>query len=63
VDYRFGTSHYKIEVVNPHHVNQGVRQVLLDGIHLPGGLVPLSDDGQPHEVCVTLGQADPIRKG
>jgi cyclic beta-1,2-glucan synthetase len=63
VDYRFGTSHYKIEVVNPHHVNQGVRQVLLDGIHLPGGLVPLSDDGQPHEVCVTLGQADSIRKG
>ena len=32
VEYRFGSTHYKISVENPGHVNQGVQQVLLDGV-------------------------------
>jgi cyclic beta-1,2-glucan synthetase len=55
VDYRFGTTHYKISVQNPEGVNRGIRQVLLDGNLLPGGLVPLVDDSQPHEVLVVMG--------
>ena len=55
MDYRFGTAHYKISVENPHNVNRGIRQVLLDGNPLPDNLIPLVDDGQQHEVRVVMG--------
>jgi cyclic beta-1,2-glucan synthetase len=64
VSYHFGTSLYKIEVVqtttltrnsNPDKVNQDFRQVLLDGILQSNGRIPLIDDGQQHKVCVTIG--------
>ena len=55
VDYRFDTTHYKISVENPHNVNRGIRQVLLDGNPLPGSLIPLVEDGQQHEVHVLMG--------
>jgi len=55
VDYRFGSTHYKISVENPQKVNRGVCQVSLDGNLLPGGLIPLVDDSQPHEVLVVMG--------
>ena len=54
VDYRFGNTHYKISVENPHNINQGIREVLLDGVVISRGLIPLVDDGQPHEVRVLL---------
>jgi cyclic beta-1,2-glucan synthetase len=55
VDYRFGNTHYRINVENPSGVNRGVQQVLLDGIPLSDGLIPLADDGQLHEVKVVVG--------
>jgi cyclic beta-1,2-glucan synthetase len=55
VNYRFGNTHYKISVENPHNINRGIQQVLLDGVPLPDGLIPLVNDGQPHEVRVVLG--------
>ncbi|MFC1936214.1 GH36-type glycosyl hydrolase domain-containing protein [Chloroflexota bacterium] len=55
VDYRFGTTYYKISVENLHNVNQGIRKILLDGSPLPGSSFPLVDDGQPHEVRVVMG--------
>jgi cyclic beta-1,2-glucan synthetase len=55
VDYRFGTAHYRINVENPNNVNRGIRQVLLDGKLLPGNLIPLVEDNQPHLVRVTMG--------
>ena len=55
VDYRFGTTHYRISVENPSKVNRGIQKVLLDGKPLPGCLFPLVDDGQAHEVLVTMG--------
>ena len=61
VDYRFGTTHYKISVKNPHNVNLGIRQVLLDGNSLPGSLIPLVEDGQSHEVWVVMGSAHSTR--
>jgi cellobiose phosphorylase len=54
VDYRFGSIHYKISVENPRQVNQGVRQILLDGNLLSEHLIPLADDGRQHEVHVLL---------
>jgi cyclic beta-1,2-glucan synthetase len=55
IDYRFGTSHYRISVENPDGINQGIRQVLLDGNSITGSLIPLVEDGQPHEVRVVMG--------
>ena len=55
VDYHFGSSHYKISVENPDKVNRGVKQVLLDGNLLADSLIPLVDDGQPHDVTVVMG--------
>jgi cellobiose phosphorylase len=54
VDYRFGNTHYKINVENPQSVNQGVQDVLLDGNPLIGKLIPLVDDGLPHDVRVVM---------
>ena len=58
VDYRFGGTHYKINVENPDGVNRGVRQILLNGIPLPDNRIPLTDDGRQHEVRVVMGPAD-----
>jgi len=58
VDYRFGSTHYKISVENPDGVNRGVRQVLLDGnpSHKSSGIIiPLVEDGQTHEIHVLMG--------
>jgi len=43
-------------VKNPHNTDGSTMrgQVLLDGIPLNGSLIPLVDDGQPHEVYVLM---------
>ncbi len=56
--YRFGKTPYLVHVENPEGVNRGVRQILLDGIPLSEGRIPLSDDGRQHEVRVVMGPAD-----
>jgi cellobiose phosphorylase len=55
VDYRFGKGHYKITVENPHNLNRGIREILLDGNPLQDSRIPLVDDGQAHEVRVVMG--------
>jgi cyclic beta-1,2-glucan synthetase len=55
VDYRFEATHYKISVENPHKINRGIQQVLLDRVPLSDGFIPLVDDGQLHEVRVVMG--------
>ena len=54
VDYCFGSSHYKISVENPNRVNQGTKQITVDGKILPGNLIQLVDDGQQHNVHVLM---------
>ncbi|MDP9176783.1 MAG: carbohydrate-binding protein [Gemmatimonadota bacterium] len=54
VTYRCGSSSYLITVRNPHGVERGVATTTLDGTPLSGS-VPLSHDGESHEVIVTLG--------
>ncbi len=58
VDYRFGRTHYKISVQNPNGVNRGIVQILLDGNLLADKLIPLVDDGHPHEAWVVMGSAN-----
>jgi len=55
-DYRFGATHYQIEVKNPHGVNRGVVEVLLDGAAVDA--VQLVDDGRRRMVAVEMGKAD-----
>jgi cyclic beta-1,2-glucan synthetase len=55
VDYRFGTTHYKISVENPHNINRGNCKIILDGKLLPDNLIRLVDDGQPHAARVVMG--------
>ncbi|MHB1295388.1 MAG: GH36-type glycosyl hydrolase domain-containing protein [Anaerolineae bacterium] len=55
VTYRHGQSSYEIVVENPAGVGHGVQRVTLDGEPLPQGAIPLRNDGQPHQVVVTMG--------
>ncbi len=55
VEYRMGSTHYRISVENPNKINRGVRQIMLDGNLLPGSQVPLVEDGKTHEVRVVMG--------
>jgi cyclic beta-1,2-glucan synthetase len=67
IDYRRGSTHYGIEVENPHGVSRGVASVELDGLLIggPEAAIPLVDDGQSHSVKVvmgTIGDAAPQRE-
>jgi cellobiose phosphorylase len=53
--YRHGSAIFRIRVDNSAGVGRGVRSVALDGKVLADGLVPISDDGQSHDVQVILG--------
>ncbi len=54
LDYRFGSSTYRVLVTNPSGVQKGVASVMLDG-HQCERLIPLVDDGRDHSVLVSLG--------
>jgi cyclic beta-1,2-glucan synthetase len=54
VEYRFGSTTYRIAVENPRGVNRGVSHVTLDGTRMPDTRLPLEDDGGAHEVVVGL---------
>jgi cellobiose phosphorylase len=55
IDYRFGTSTYHIRVNNPRHAASGVKAISLDGKLVEGNAIPLTDDGNEHQVEVTMG--------
>jgi cellobiose phosphorylase len=42
-------------VDNAAGTGRGVRSVVLDGRPIPGGAVPLGDDGKDHEIRVEMG--------
>lgn len=54
LDYRFGSSVYRVLVSNPLGVQKGVASVTVDGLECEGP-IPLVDDGADHSVLVTLG--------
>jgi cyclic beta-1,2-glucan synthetase len=51
IEYRYGSSVYVITVQAPG--NMGRRRSALDGRLLEGGVIPLVDDGQRHEIVVS----------
>jgi cyclic beta-1,2-glucan synthetase len=53
--YKYRSARYEIVVENPRGVSRGVASASLDGQALPGGRVPLADDGAVHKVRVVLG--------
>lgn len=53
--YRFGDSHYRIEVQNPQKIQQGVKSITLDGRLLDEATIPLTDDGKEHHIVVIMG--------
>jgi cyclic beta-1,2-glucan synthetase len=55
VEYRNGSSIYRIVVDNPQHVCQGVARLEVNGKLVPDGQVRLTSDGHTYEVNVTLG--------
>jgi cyclic beta-1,2-glucan synthetase len=56
IAWRFGATHYAIDVVNPERRSRGVAQALLDGALVDPCAIPLSDDGGRHEVKIVLGE-------
>ena len=55
---RFRRATYEIEVTNPEHVSQGVREILVDGQKHDSHLLPVFASGGTHEVKVTMGVAE-----
>ncbi|HEX6384833.1 MAG TPA: glucoamylase family protein [Anaerolineae bacterium] len=55
ITYRYGQSTYEIRVENPDHVNQGVKEIVVDGQKQDGAEIPLQNDGRAHHVRVILG--------
>jgi cyclic beta-1,2-glucan synthetase len=56
ITYRRDRTTYRIKVENPLGVSRGVATVELDTVLQPNDEVPLSDDGQTHNVRVVLGE-------
>ena len=54
IEYRFGESTYSILVRNPSGVQKGVVSMVADGTRAEG-VIHLFNDGQRHEVVVTMG--------
>ncbi|MGA7614633.1 MAG: glucoamylase family protein [Thermoanaerobaculia bacterium] len=59
VDWRFGRTHYIIEVENPERLCGGIASVNLDGAPVDPAAIPLEDDGGAHRVSVVLGAVPP----
>ena len=55
ITYRYRSATYRVRVENPAGTGRGVRSVTVDEQPVPGGIVPLRDDGRTHDVRVTLG--------
>jgi cyclic beta-1,2-glucan synthetase len=55
IEYRYKSTTYVIEVRNPAHVEDGVRSVTVDGAGVELNVIELRDDGQRHDVVVTMG--------
>ena len=63
VEYRHGSSLYRIAVRNPSGAQTGIESVTLDGNPV-NGAIPLASDGKTHEVIVTMGaKARPPAEG
>jgi cyclic beta-1,2-glucan synthetase len=56
ITYRRGQTTYRIRVENPHSLCCGIASVELDGVKQQNDEVPLTDDGQTHNVLILIGE-------
>jgi cyclic beta-1,2-glucan synthetase len=56
--YRDGETRYQVRVDNPQGVSRSIQWITLDGEILPAGEIPLTGDGQRHQVCVLMGEGN-----
>jgi cyclic beta-1,2-glucan synthetase len=54
INYRFGKTLYHIRVINQSDAKDEKGKVTMDGKAMKDGVIPLSEDGQTHEVIVTV---------
>jgi cellobiose phosphorylase len=59
ITWRFGRTHYEINVANPGRHSRGIVQATLDGHAVDPSVIPLADDGLRHEVHVVMGERLP----
>jgi cyclic beta-1,2-glucan synthetase len=57
MDWRVGKTVYRITVANPERRCCDVRSAELDGAPVDARAIPLSDDGESHDVAIVLGKA------
>jgi cyclic beta-1,2-glucan synthetase len=60
INYRRGTTTYRIKVENPHSLCRGVASVTLDKEIQSSDEIALVDDGRAHEVRVLIGEKVPV---
>lgn len=53
---RFRRANYEINVENPEHVTQGVREIYVDGERHESSLLPVFPAGETHKVRVVMGE-------
>ncbi|MGQ9454205.1 MAG: GH36-type glycosyl hydrolase domain-containing protein [Armatimonadota bacterium] len=53
---RFRRAVYEIEVLNPDHISQGVKEILVDGKRHSSHLLPIFPAGETHHVVVIMGE-------
>jgi cyclic beta-1,2-glucan synthetase len=58
IRYQFGTASYLIKVINSEHITHGVKTIKLDGKMIDNTVISLVDDGQEHNVEITMGDSD-----
>jgi cyclic beta-1,2-glucan synthetase len=59
IEYRYGSSTYRIVVRDPGRLRTEGVEILVDGTPIEGAEIPLVDDGATHEVCIGVGAAAP----
>ncbi len=62
VQWRAGTSLYRISVENPAHASRGVARAELDGHPVDPGAIPLVEDGGEHHLLVVMGEPAPVNE-
>ncbi|HOC39351.1 MAG TPA: hypothetical protein PKJ77_08740, partial [Thermodesulfobacteriota bacterium] len=55
IRYKAEKTECHIQVENPNGVNQGVKEILVDGTRIAGKKIALASDGKEHRVEVTMG--------
>ena len=55
IEYRYKSTIYTISILNPSHVEYGVKSVTVDSASVVDKAIVLTDDGKHHMVTVTLG--------